>query len=98
METELKLLIAPADVAAFRRLALLKQFAIARPATRLLRNTYFDTPELSLREHSMELRVRRMGRVAIRRSRLPGRRQWPGSTSARNGRRASPVRSPNSRR
>ena len=65
METELKLLIAPADVAAFRRLALLKQFAIARPATRLLRNTYFDTPELSLREHGMELRVRRVGRVAI---------------------------------
>jgi inorganic triphosphatase YgiF len=65
METELKLLIAPADVAAFRRLALLKQFAIAKPVTRLLRNTYFDTPDLHLKEHGMELRVRRAGGVAI---------------------------------
>lgn len=64
METELKLLIEPADVAAFRRLALLKQIATSKPATRLLRNTYFDTPELHLREHGMELRVRRVGRVA----------------------------------
>ncbi|MGK2898658.1 MAG: CHAD domain-containing protein [Burkholderiaceae bacterium] len=65
METELKLLIAPADVAAFRRLALLKLLATSKPATRLLRNTYFDTPELHLKEHGMELRVRRAGGVAI---------------------------------
>jgi len=65
METELKLLIAPADVAAFRRLPLLKQFAITKPVTRLLRATYFDTPELHLKEHGMELRVRRVGRVSI---------------------------------
>jgi inorganic triphosphatase YgiF len=64
METELKLLIAPTDVAAFRRLALLKQFAVTKPATRLLSNTYFDTPELYLKDHGMELRVRRVGRVA----------------------------------
>jgi len=64
METELKLLIAPADVAAFRRLALLKDFAFAKPATRLLRNTYFDTPELLLKKHGMELRVRRVGGVS----------------------------------
>ena len=65
METELKLLIAPADVAAFRRLALLKQLATARPSTRLLRNTYFDTPDLLLKGHGMELRVRRVGRLAV---------------------------------
>lgn len=65
METELKLLIAPADVAALRHLALLKQFAIAKPATRMLRTTYFDTPELQLKQHGMELRVRRVGRVSI---------------------------------
>lgn len=65
METELKLLIAPADVAAFRRLALLKQLATARPSTRLLRNTYFDTPDLLLKSHGMELRVRRVGRVVV---------------------------------
>jgi len=65
VETELKLLIAPADVAKFRRLALLKQFATAKPVTRLLRNTYFDTPDRHLKEHGVELRVRRVGRVSI---------------------------------
>jgi triphosphatase len=65
METELKLLIAPADVAAFRHLALLKQHATARPVTRLLRSTYFDTPDLDLRSHGMELRVRRVGRLSV---------------------------------
>lgn len=73
METELKLLIAPADVAAFRRLALLKQLATAKPATRLLRNTYFDTPELHLKEHGMELRVRRVGRVSVQTLKAVGR-------------------------
>jgi len=62
MEVELKLLLAPADVAAFRRLALLKQFAVSKPYSRKLRSTYFDTPALRLREHGMELRVRRAGR------------------------------------
>ena len=65
METELKLQIAPANVGTFRRLALLKQFATAKPATRLLRNAYFDTPALHLEEHGMELRVRRVDRVSI---------------------------------
>ncbi len=65
METELILLIAPADVAAFRRLARLKLLAASKPATRLLRNTHFDTPELHLKEHGMELRVRRAGGVEI---------------------------------
>ncbi|MDP1902376.1 MAG: CYTH domain-containing protein [Rubrivivax sp.] len=65
MGTELKLLIAAADVAALRRLALPKQFATAKPATRLLHNTYIDTPELHLKELGMELRVRRVGRMSI---------------------------------
>lgn len=65
MEIELKLLIAPADLAAFRRIALLKQCATAKPHTLLLRNTYFDTPALYLKEHGMELRVRRTGPASI---------------------------------
>ena len=65
METELRLLIASADIAAFRRIALLKQFGIDKPVTRLLRNTYFDTAELHLKKHGMELRVRRIGRVSV---------------------------------
>jgi triphosphatase len=64
VETELKLLLAPADVAAFRRLALLKQLATGKPVTRLLRSTYFDTPELHLKKHGLALRVRRVGRTA----------------------------------
>jgi inorganic triphosphatase YgiF len=64
MEIELKLLIDPADMPAFRRLALLEQFAMAQPATRRLKNTYYDTPERFLRAHGLELRVRRVGRVA----------------------------------
>lgn len=72
MEAGLRLLIAPADVAAFRRLALLKQSAIAKPVTRLLRCTYFDTPELHLRNCGMELRVCRVGRVSIQTLRAVG--------------------------
>ena len=63
MEVELKLLLAPADVAAFRRLALLQQFAVDKPHSQKLSSTYFDTPERRLKEHGMELRVRRAGRV-----------------------------------
>ena len=62
MEIELKLLLAPADVAAFRRLALLQQFAVCKPYSQKLHSTYFDTPALRLKEHGMELRVRRAGR------------------------------------
>ena len=65
MEIELKLLLAPADVAAFRRLALLEQYAADKPRSRQLSSTYFDTPDLLLRGHGMELRVRRAGRVWI---------------------------------
>lgn len=73
METELRLLIAPADVVAFSRLALLKQWATGRPATRLLRNSYFDTPDLLLKSHGMELRVRRVGRLAVQTLKADGR-------------------------
>ena len=65
MEVELKLLIAPTDVAAFRRLALLRQFTAEKPHSDKLSSTYFDTPELHLKGHGMELRVRRAGAVWI---------------------------------
>ena len=89
MEIELKLLIAPADAAAFRRLALLKQLATARPVTRLLRNTYFDTPELHLKQQGMELRVRQVGRVFIQTLKAGGqvtaglhqRQEWEARTA-----------------
>ena len=59
MEVELKLLLAPSDVAAFRRLNLLQRCAVRKPRTRRLNSTYFDTPALDLHRHGLELRVRR---------------------------------------
>ena len=65
MEVELKLLLAPSDVAAFRRLALLRQFTTEKPHSDKLSSTYFDTRELHLKKQGMELRVRRTGGVWI---------------------------------
>ena len=63
MEVELKLLLMPADAAAFRRLAMLAQCAVDKPHFQKFSTTYFDTPALRLKEHGMELRVRRAGRL-----------------------------------
>lgn len=65
MEVELKLLIAPSDVAAFRRLVPLRQFTTEKPHSYKLCSTYFDTSELHLIGHGMELRVRHAGAVWI---------------------------------
>ncbi|HEV8314101.1 MAG TPA: CYTH and CHAD domain-containing protein, partial [Burkholderiaceae bacterium] len=62
MEVELKLLLAPSDVPAFRGLDLLQRSAAGKPRTRRLASTYFDTPALDLHRHGLELRVRRDGR------------------------------------
>lgn len=86
MEIELKLLVAPAEIAAFRRTALLKQLATARPRTKQLHSTYFDTPGLHLKQHGMELRVRRAGKVFIQTLKADGhaaaglhtRQEWEG--------------------
>ncbi len=62
MEIELKLLLDPGDVAAFRRHPLLKQQAIAKPIARQLTSIYFDTPDLRFKRHDSALRVRRVNR------------------------------------
>jgi triphosphatase len=62
VEVELKLLLEPSDVAAFRRLDLLQRHAVGKPRTTRLTSTYFDTPALDLHRHGLELRVRRNGR------------------------------------
>jgi triphosphatase len=61
MEIELKLLLSPADVAAFRGHPLLKQWAIAKPRQQQLTSVYFDTPDLYFRRHDAALRVRSVG-------------------------------------
>ncbi|MFH1495464.1 MAG: CHAD domain-containing protein [Pseudomonadota bacterium] len=60
-EIELKLLINPADIARFRRHPLLKAHANGRARSRNLLSIYFDTPDLSLRQQRVALRVRRIG-------------------------------------
>lgn len=65
MEIELKLLIAPTDVAAFRRLVLLEQCTIVPPRAKTLHNAYFDTPERHLHQNGLQLRVRRVGRLCM---------------------------------
>ncbi|WP_435627210.1 CHAD domain-containing protein [Candidatus Ferrigenium straubiae] len=62
VETELKLRIAPEQLARLKRHPLLGKHQIARPATRRLYNIYYDTPKLELRESGMALRLRRAGR------------------------------------
>ncbi|WP_173059101.1 CYTH and CHAD domain-containing protein [Sulfurimicrobium lacus] len=60
-EIELKLLINPADIARLRRHPLLKAQAAGRARTRNLLSIYFDTPDLTLRQQRVALRVRRVG-------------------------------------
>jgi triphosphatase len=62
IETELKLRIAPGQLARLRRHALLKAHQATRPVTRRLYNIYYDTPKLELHRSGMALRLRRAGR------------------------------------
>lgn len=45
-------------MAAFRRLALVKRHAVAKPRVDHLPQTYFDTPGLHLRERGVDLHLR----------------------------------------
>lgn len=65
MEIELKLLIAPGHVPAFRRHSLIRQFALGKPVSQQLVSTYYDTPGLFLQQHHATLRVRKQGRAWI---------------------------------
>lgn len=60
-EVELKLLINPADIPKLRRHPLLKSHAAERARSQHLLSIYFDTPDLSLRQQRVALRVRRVG-------------------------------------
>ncbi len=62
IETELKLRIAPGQLARLKRHALLRTHQVTRPATRRLYNIYYDTPKLELHTSGMALRLRRTGR------------------------------------
>ena len=61
MDIALKLLLDPADVAAFRRLALIKRHAADKPCAEQLSRVYFDTPGLHLRKRGVDLHLRGTG-------------------------------------
>jgi inorganic triphosphatase YgiF len=61
IEIELKLLINPADTERLRRHPLIKAHAAGRAHSRNLLSIYFDTPDLTLRQQRVALRVRRIG-------------------------------------
>ena len=65
METELKLLLATADVPAMRRHPLLTKLAVSREPAQQLVSTYFDTPGLYLRQRGYVLRVRQKAQQQI---------------------------------
>lgn len=62
VETELKLRIAPEQLARLKRHELLKTHSLTRPVTRRLYNIYYDTARLDLHGSGMALRLRHAGR------------------------------------
>lgn len=62
VETELKLRIAPDQLAKLKRHPLLKAHQLTRPTTRRLYNIYYDTQKFELQQSGMALRLRRSGR------------------------------------
>jgi len=61
IETELKLRIAPGQLARLKRHALVKSLSVTRPVTHRLQNIYYDTPKLDLHQSQMALRLRHAG-------------------------------------
>jgi triphosphatase len=60
-EIELKLAIAASDVPKLARVPVLKSASRGRAITSRLHSIYYDTPELTLREQGVALRLRRIG-------------------------------------
>jgi inorganic triphosphatase YgiF len=60
-EVELKLRIAPEDVARLKRHPLIRSLSAGLPVTQTLNSVYFDTPKLALLGRDVTLRVRRVG-------------------------------------
>lgn len=61
VETELKLRIAPEDMARLKRNPLLRKLTRSTARVQKLHNTYYDTPRLDLLRSGMALRLRRVG-------------------------------------
>ncbi len=71
-EIELKLVVAPKDLARLRQNPLLRTLASGRRARRQeLESTYFDSPERELKGQGMALRIRKQGRRLIQTLKVP---------------------------
>jgi triphosphatase len=70
-EVELKLTVAPERAAGVRQMALLRQYAQKRAASRQLSTIYFDTPDQALARRGIVLRIRSLGRRYIQTIKLP---------------------------
>lgn len=81
-EIELKMLLDDASLRKLRRLPWLREKRLARPVTRHLSSTYFDTADGELRRRGISLRVRSIGRLrvqGVKAAAVPGtlaRREW----------------------
>lgn len=73
METELKLLVAPSNVARLRRHPLIRRHALKKPRVQQLTSIYFDTPDGYFRRHDAGLRVRLVQRKWIQTLKADGR-------------------------
>jgi inorganic triphosphatase YgiF len=65
METELKLLVKQQAQQQLREHPLLKKYAASEPHVEHIRGTYFDTPDLALRQHNANLRVRHIDQAWV---------------------------------
>lgn len=70
-EIELKLALAPGDQRRFLCHPLLR--SASAKTDQILDNTYFDTPELELRQRGVALRVRKQGRQRLQTIKLAGK-------------------------
>jgi inorganic triphosphatase YgiF len=61
-EIELRLTLDPIDAARMARLPLLQRLSSGKPASRILKSIYYDTPNADLRSAQLTLRLRRLGR------------------------------------
>ena len=73
-EIELKLLATPAELERIARHPVIRSLKIGRGRSQHLNGTYFDTPELALRDKRMALRVRQEGGVKVQTLKVPAGR------------------------
>lgn len=71
LESELKLGVAQQDLEKVLKLPCVRGALSSTPRRRLLKNSYYDTPEFDLRKNGVELRVRHAGREWIQTIKVP---------------------------